>query len=142
MAGIAVDAENDEVHISDENRSSIMTFRRTDNSGPRQGEPLRQIIGPRTSLEFICGITVDPRRREVYGVNNDVADNMVVFGPDQTGDSPPRRELKVDHGAWGVALDEQNEEVANCLCGSSRAREPASPIRTESSSIRRTTKSM
>jgi DNA-binding beta-propeller fold protein YncE len=112
MAGIAVDAENDEVHISDENRSSIMTFRRTDNSGPRQGEPLRQIIGPRTSLEFICGITVDPRRREVYGVNNDVADNMVVFGPDQTGDSPPRRELKVDHGAWGVALDEQNEEVA------------------------------
>jgi DNA-binding beta-propeller fold protein YncE len=112
MAGIAVDAENDEVHISDENRSSLMTFRRTDNTGPRQGEPLRHIMGQRTSLEFICGITVDPRTREVYGVNNDVADNMVVFGPNQDGDSPPLRELKVDHGAWGVALDDVNEEVA------------------------------
>lgn len=112
MAGIAVDAENDEVHISDENRSSLMTFRRTDDTGSRQGEPIRQIMGPRTSLEFICGIAVDPRTREVYGVNNDVADNMVVFGPNQTGDSPPLRELKVDHGAWGVALDDVNEEVA------------------------------
>jgi DNA-binding beta-propeller fold protein YncE len=98
--------------MSDENKSSILSYRRTDNSENRQGEPLRQIIGDHTSLEFVCGITVDPRNREVFAVNNDVADNMVVFGPDQNGDSPPSRELKVDHGAWGVAVDLDNEEVA------------------------------
>jgi DNA-binding beta-propeller fold protein YncE len=39
-------------------------------------------------------------------------DNMIVFSPDARGDAKPSRELKVDHGAWGISLDLRNEEVA------------------------------
>jgi len=112
VAGIAVDAVNNEVFMSDENRASILSFNRTDNSESREGEPLHHIMGDHTNLQFVCGITVDPRNKEVYAVNNDVADNMVVYGYEQDGDSAPARELKVDHGAWGVAMDQDNEEVA------------------------------
>src|SRR6266705_5122292 len=59
-----------------------------------------------------CAALPSTRNKEVYAVNNDVADNMVVYGYEQDGDSAPARELKVDHGAWGVAMDQDNEEVA------------------------------
>src|SRR5215469_4908975 len=80
VAGIAVDAVNNEVFVSDENRASILSFNRTDNSESSEGEPLTHIQGDHTNLQFVCGITIDPRNKEVYAVNNDVADNMVVYG--------------------------------------------------------------
>ena len=39
-------------------------------------------------------------------------DNLIVFSPEARGDTPPARELKVDHGAWGIFLDRENDEVA------------------------------
>jgi DNA-binding beta-propeller fold protein YncE len=111
FAGIAVDPVNHEVVVSDENRFSLLVYDRTlDMAGV--AEPKRRITGHETRLEFICGVAIDPRSREIYTVNNDTMDNMIVFGADARGDAKPSRELKVDHGAWGISLDLQNEEVA------------------------------
>jgi DNA-binding beta-propeller fold protein YncE len=110
FAGIAVDPVNHEVVMSDENRFSLLVYDRTlDSAGV--AEYRRRLSGPQTKIEFICGVTIDPVTREIYSVNNDTMDNMIVFGPDARGDVAPSRELKVDHGAWGVALDRKNDEV-------------------------------
>jgi DNA-binding beta-propeller fold protein YncE len=111
FAGIAVDPVNHEVVVSDENRFSLIVYdRKLDMTGVAEAK--RRISGHNTKLEFICGVAIDPQTREIYTVNNDTMDNMVVFGPDARGDVGPSRELKVDHGAWGLFLDKKNDEIA------------------------------
>jgi DNA-binding beta-propeller fold protein YncE len=108
---VSVDPDHDEVVISDENLFGLRVYDRR-SSVPGVAEPRRVISGPHTQLEFICGVAVDPRRREIYTVNNDTLDSMLVFTHEQEGDARPARLLKVDHGAWGVALDLEHDEVA------------------------------
>jgi DNA-binding beta-propeller fold protein YncE len=109
-AGLAVDPVNGDVVMSDENRFSLMVY---DRAAEQTGvaEIRRRIAGPRTKIEFICGVAIDPVTRDIYTVNSDTLDNMIVFSHDQQGDVAPARELKVDHGAWGIALDRKNDEV-------------------------------
>jgi DNA-binding beta-propeller fold protein YncE len=111
FAAIAVDPVNDEVIMSDENRFNLLVYGRTIN--PKGvAEPRRQVGGLHSKMEFICGVAVDPLSREIYTVNNDTLDNLVVFSPDARGDVPPARELHVDHGAWGISLDREHDEIA------------------------------
>jgi DNA-binding beta-propeller fold protein YncE len=111
FANIAVDPASDEVVVTDENRFSLMVYdRKLYATGV--AEPKRRISGHNTKLEFIAGVAIDPRTREIYTVNNDTMDNMVVFSLEQRGDVAPVRELSVDHGAWGISLDTQHDEVA------------------------------
>jgi len=111
FAAIAVDPVHDEVVMSDENLFSLLVYGRTTNS-KGVAEPRRKIGGLHSRMEFICGVAVDPDTRDIYTVNNDTLDNMVVFSPDARGDAPPTRELQVDHGAWGVSLDREHNEIA------------------------------
>jgi DNA-binding beta-propeller fold protein YncE len=111
FAGIAVDPVNQEVVVSDENRFSLVVYdRKLDMAGVAEAK--RRISGHNTHMEFICGVTVDPQNREIYTVNNDTMDTMVVFGPDARGNVTPSRELNVDHGSWGLFLDKKNDEIA------------------------------
>ncbi len=111
FTNIAVDPVNDEVLVSDENRFNLLVYHRAiDQSGI--AEPRRRLGGEKTKIEFVCGVAIDPMRREMYTVNNDTMDNMLVFSHEQEGDVEPLRELKVDHGAWGVGLDLDHNEVA------------------------------
>jgi DNA-binding beta-propeller fold protein YncE len=75
-------------------------------------EPRRILGGHKSRLEYVCGVAIDPVSREIYTVNNDTFDNMVVFSRDQNGDVVPLRELSVDHSAWGLSLDRDHDEVA------------------------------
>ena len=111
FTNIAVDPENDEVLVSDENRFNLLVYHRAINQSGI-AEPLRRLGGGKTKIEFVCGVALDPVNREMYTVNNDTMDNMLVFSYQQQGDVEPLRELKVDHGAWGVGLDLDNGEVA------------------------------
>jgi len=111
--GIAVDPKNDVVAMSDTNRKSLLMYARTSES--KSGEitkPLRQIIGPSTLLGFASGVTLDPVNRELYGVNNDVEDNMSVFSYDAEGDLKPKRALAVPHGVYDVSLSLRRDEIA------------------------------
>lgn len=109
-AGLAVDPVHGDVVMSDENRFSLMVF---DRGGTPEGvsEPRRRIAGHSTKIEFISGVAIDPVDRDIYTVNSDTLDNMIVFTRDQQGDVAPARELSVDHGAWGIAVDRTNDEV-------------------------------
>ena len=114
--GVAVDPENNIVLLSDTNRKSLLIYDRTaESKGDEITEPRRHIIGPATLLGFVSGVAVDPGRREVYAVNNDVEDNMSVFSYDANGNLKPKRVLAYPHGAWGLSLSLSRDELAMTL---------------------------
>src|SRR6266511_3231439 len=51
VAGIAVDAVNNQVFMCNKNRASILLFNRTDNTQNREGEPFTHIQGDHTNLQ-------------------------------------------------------------------------------------------
>src|SRR5687767_8153157 len=110
--GLAVDPVNDVVVMSDENRSGLFIYdRKSGSHSPAITEPKRHIIGPRTDLGFIAGVTLDAKRREAWVVNND-GGGVSVFSYDHHGDVKPLRELDVPHQSWGLSLDATREELA------------------------------
>jgi hypothetical protein len=110
--GIAVDPENDVVVMSDENRSGLLIYdRKSGSDSTAMTEPIRHIIGPRTELGFIAGVTLDPKRREAWVTNND-GGGVAIFSYESHGDDKPVRELDVPHQSWGLSLDLERNEVA------------------------------
>jgi DNA-binding beta-propeller fold protein YncE len=113
FAGVAVDLSHNEVVLTDENLFSLTTYDRLTNTPPRarMSEPKRSIRGAQTSIEFNCGIYVDPANGDIYTPNNDAFDNLVIFHRDANGDVPPARKLKAPHSTFGIAVDEQAQEM-------------------------------
>ncbi len=127
--GIAVDPTNRLVVMSDANRKSLLLYDRAGGKSERSvasvpavfppprksGEmtaPLRQIVGPETNIGMVAGVIVDPRHREIFTVNNDIEDTMVVMSYAGVGNAKPLRLLSVPHQAWGLALSLSRDEVA------------------------------
>jgi DNA-binding beta-propeller fold protein YncE len=115
--GIAVDAANGLVAMSDPNRKSLLLYDRAGVSqgGASQGEasvPIRQIVGPDTFLGMIAGIILDPRRQEIYTANNDIEDTVVVMPYGASGNVKPARVFSVPHQAWGLALSDVADQIA------------------------------
>ena len=112
-AGVAVDPVHNEVVLTDENTFSLTTYDRLTNTPPKakMSEPKRSIRGMQTSVEFNCGIYVDPANGDIYTPNNDAFDNLVIFHRDANGDVPPARKLKAPHSTFGIAVDEQAQEM-------------------------------
>lgn len=112
-SAIAVDTNSDELYLQDENLFGLKVFNRLDNTSPTAAftEPKRIVGGIQTKLEFNCGLYVDPRSGDVYSVNNDTVDTMVIFGRDAQGNIPPKRELSTPHGTYGITVDEENQEL-------------------------------
>ncbi len=113
--GIAVDPVNNLVVMTDVNRKSILAYARTAAAtNPGDLTPsLRQVFGPETNIGFVAGILLDPEKREILAVNNDIEDTMVTMPYDASGNQPPARLLAVPHQAWGAALGKTQNEV--CL---------------------------
>lgn len=112
-SAIAVDPIRDEIVLQDENLFSIMVFDRKTNTPPtaRMSEPKRMIRGPKVNIQFNCGVYVDPKTGDIYSVSNDVQDAVVIFSREARGDVPPVRELTVPQRSWGIAVDEEREEM-------------------------------
>lgn len=110
--GMAVDPQNNIVVMSDENRSSLLSYD-LEAGGQATGTtaPRRHITGAKVDLGFVAGVTLDPTRREMYAVNND-GGGLRVHAYDSHGDVAPVRELTVPHQSWGLSLDLQNDELA------------------------------
>ena len=110
--GLAVDPENGVVVLSDENRSGLLMYDRLAGGQSRAvTEPKRHIIGPAAELGFIAGVTLDPKRREAWVVNND-GGGITVFSYEQHGNAAPIRKLDVPHQSWGLSLDLHRDEIA------------------------------
>jgi DNA-binding beta-propeller fold protein YncE len=69
------------------------------------------IGGLNTKIEFQCGLYIDPVNGDIFAVNNDTVDRLVIFSRQAKGDVPPDREIHTPHGTFGIAVDEQAEEL-------------------------------
>jgi DNA-binding beta-propeller fold protein YncE len=111
--GIAVDSLNNVVTMSDVNKKSLLSYDRTADSTRGAVTPSRrQAFGPLTDIGFVAGVLLDPLRREIFAVNNDIEDTMVVLPYDAQGNAAPSRILSIPHQAWGLALSRAREQIA------------------------------
>jgi DNA-binding beta-propeller fold protein YncE len=112
--GVAIDTTNDLVMMSDTNRKSLLVYDRSAGSPTSKGAatPKQQIMGPDTGVGFIAGVAMDPGHRELFTVNNDVEDRLVVFDYDARGNVKPKRLLYVPHQSWGVAFAPKRDVIA------------------------------
>ena len=109
---VTVDARNNEVYLQDSNTWSIRVFNRLENTPAtaNRTEPKRVISGPKTDVQFNSCVYVDPKNGDIYSVENDIGDSVVVFAQNANGDVEPKRKLHVTHRAYAMAVDEDNEE--------------------------------
>ena len=112
-SSVAVDPVNNEVVLTDENLFQILVYDRNATTPPtaRLTEPKRIIAGLNTKIEFQCGLYIDPKTGNIYAVNNDTVDTLVIFDRNAKGNVPPTRELYTPHGTFGIAVDEAAEEM-------------------------------
>ncbi len=111
--GIAVDAANNVVVMSDPNRKSLLLYDRTESrSEGAASVPMRQVIGPETYLGMVAAVIVDSQRHEIYAANNDIEDTVVVMSYEAAGNAKPARVFSVPHQAWGLALGRTSNEIA------------------------------
>jgi len=112
-SAVAMDFNHDEIVLLDENLFQIMAYDRTANTPPSatMTEPKRVIGGHHTKIEFNCGLYIDPKNGDIYAVNNDTLDTLVIFNREAKGDVPPTRELSTPHRTYGIAVDEEKEEL-------------------------------
>lgn len=112
-SAVAVDPNNNEVVMTDENLFSILVYDRMANTPPSatMTEPKRSIGGLKTKIEFQCGLYIDPTNGDIFAVNNDTVDTLVIFSRQMKGNVPPTRELRTPHGTFGIAVDEAAQEL-------------------------------
>ena len=113
FSAVAVDSVRNEVVLQDENLFRTLVYDRTTNTPPNAAmtEPKRIIGGPSTHLEFNCAVYIDPQTGNIYSVNNDTEDHLVVFDRQSRGDVPPTWKLHTPHGAFGIAVDEEAQQM-------------------------------
>lgn len=112
--GVVVDTTNDLVMMSDTNRKSLLLYDRTAGSATSKqaAAPKQQIMGPDTGVGFAAGVAMDAAHRELFTVNNDVEDRLVVFDYDARGNVTPKRLLYVPHQSWGIAFAPKRDVMA------------------------------
>lgn len=111
-SAVAVDVTHNEVILGAENILSLMIHDRTQNTPPRAlSEPKRIINGLNTELEYVCGVYVDPASGDVYAINNDTLNKLTVFSRQAKGNAVPDRALEVPMSAFGIAVDEKDQEL-------------------------------
>jgi DNA-binding beta-propeller fold protein YncE len=113
LHSVAVDSDNNRVLMSDSNRGGLLLYDRSaGTTSINVTEPVTQVRGPATGMMFVAGVALDPAKREIFAVNNDIGDRMEVFPYDAEGNVKPKRILFVPHGSWGVALNRSRDEIA------------------------------
>jgi DNA-binding beta-propeller fold protein YncE len=112
--GVAIDTTNDLMMMSDTNRKSLLIYDRTAGSlaSKEPAAARQQIMGPDTGVGFVAGVAMDPGHRELFTVNNDVEDRLVVFDYDARGNVKPKRLLYVPHQSWGIAFAPKRDVIA------------------------------
>ena len=113
FSAVAVDPASDEVVLQDENLFQTMVFNRTTNTPPRaaMSEPKRAIGGSKTYIELNCAIYIDPKTGNIYSLNNDTERHMTVWDREAKGNASPSWKLHTPMGSFGLAVDEEAEEL-------------------------------
>ena len=113
LHSVVVDSERNKVFMSDPNRHALWSYDRLAASkGREQVEPLTGIRGPATGMMFVAAVTIDRAAQEIYSVDNDIGDRLMVFPYDGNGNIKPKRVLEVPHQAWGISISDERNEFA------------------------------
>lgn len=110
---VGVNLQTDEVILQDNNLWSTRVFNRLDNTaaGARPTEPKRIIQGEETFIQFNNGVYIDPANGDIYSVESDTGDKLVVFNHDARGNVAPKRVLNTPHRVYSIAVDEVKKEL-------------------------------
>jgi 6-phosphogluconolactonase (cycloisomerase 2 family) len=110
---IAVNLQTDEVVLQDNNLWSARIFNRLDDTPAAAAlkEPKRILQGPETELQFNNGLYIDPQNGDIYSVESDVGDKMVVFSRDASGNVKPKRKLTTPHRVYNISVNEEKQEL-------------------------------
>ncbi len=113
FSAVGVDIDGNEIILQDENNFGFAVYDRLTNTpaAARFSEPKRLVQGPKTFMEFNCGLYVDQKTGDIYSVNNDTLDTMTVFSRGAKGDVSPDRSLRTPHRSFGIAVDEGAQEL-------------------------------
>src|SRR3954469_15449567 len=111
-SSVAVDPVNDEVVLTDENLFNVLVYNRLENSPATAiSQPKRVIGGLKTKIEFQSGLYLDAKNGDIYAVNNDTVDRLVVFSRQAKDDVRPDRQVHTPHGTFAIAVDEEHQEM-------------------------------
>src|SRR2546430_16017702 len=112
-SAVAVDTRFDEVILMDNNMWGLRVFNRLDNTEPDAPftPPKRVIEGPETDIQFNNGLYIDPKNGDIYSVETDTGDKIVVFPRDANGNVKPARILATPHRGFSLAVDEEKQEL-------------------------------
>ncbi len=112
-SAVAVHTDSDEVFLQDENLFGLNVYNRLDNTPPGASftEPKRVISGPKTKIEYNCGLYVDPKNGDIYTLSNDTNQTLAVFPRSAKGNVAPMRELRTPQATFGLAVDDDNQEL-------------------------------
>lgn len=110
---LGINNMTNEVFLGDANFWSIRVFNRTDNTPPGVlfTPPKRVIRGVNAQIQFINGIYIDPKNGDIYAVETDTGDKIIVFNYDDQGNVKPKREIAVPHRGFSLAVDEEKQEI-------------------------------
>lgn len=113
FTAVGVNTQTNEVVIQDNNLWSTWIYNRLDNTPPEapSTKPRRVIQGDKTHIQFNNGVYVDPKNGDIYSVESDTGDRMVVFSHDAGGNVEPKRILHTPHRVYSIAVDEAREEL-------------------------------
>ena len=112
-SSVAVDLNFDEVVLMDNNNWALRIFNRLDNTPPGVPftQPKRVIQGPETDIQYNNGIYIDPKKGDIYSVETDTGDEVVVFPREANGNVKPARILETPHRGFSLAVDEERQEL-------------------------------
>lgn len=113
FSSVGVEPDSNMLVVTDENLFQVLEYSRTDNTPPsaKMTEPKRVVSGNKTRAEMICGVYIDPKTLDTYVVNNDTQNWLAVFSRNAKGNVPPDRYLAVPHGTFGIAVNEDTQEM-------------------------------
>jgi hypothetical protein len=110
---VGVNLRTDEVILQDNNLWSARVFNRLDNTpaSAKFTEPRGVIGGEKTAIQFNNGVYIDPNNGDIYSVESDTGDKMVVFAHDARGNVVPKRILATPHRVYSIGVDEVKQEL-------------------------------
>src|SRR5438309_3735221 len=113
FSAVAINPDENMLVVTDENLFQILEYDRRENTPAqaRLSEPKRVISGPNTRAEMTCGVYIDPVTKEIYVLNNDTQNWLPVFSRDARGNATPSRYLATPHGTFGIAVDEEKQQM-------------------------------
>ena len=112
-SAVVVDPKREEIVAQDEGRTNILIYDRLANTPPGAAvaEPKRTIGGPLKKISTNCGVYVDPANGDIYSVSGDVQTTLTIFSREAKGNVPPNRQLDTPLRSFGIAADEQSQEM-------------------------------